>query len=162
MNSVVFLLLGTNLGDRNKNLAAAQHAVEASVGHIRKMSSIYQTAAWGNTQQPDFLNQVLEVETRWAAETVLYEILSIEKRMGRTRLVKWGERIIDIDILLFDELIMTTAHLTIPHPELPNRRFALAPLAEIAGDLIHPLYKLTIGEMLERCTDQLDVQRLTA
>ena len=160
MKKITFLLLGTNLGDRKKNLATARKAIEVSVGTILKTSSIYQTAAWGKTDQPDFLNQALEVQTALPAEDVLAEILKIERAMGRTRDQHWGERIIDIDILLFEKEMISSTTLKIPHPELANRRFALEPLAEIGGDVIHPLLQLTIREMLEQCPDLLEVRRI--
>ena len=136
MKKITFLLLGTNLGDRKKNLSTARDAIEVSVGTIVKASSIYQTAAWGKTDQPDFLNQALEVETPLSAEDVLVEILKVERVMGRRREQLWGQRIIDIDILLFESKIISSATLTVPHPQLQNRRFALEPLAEIAGEVI--------------------------
>ena len=160
MKKITFLLLGTNLGDRKKNLSTARNAIEVSVGTILKASSIYQTAAWGKTDQPDFLNQALEVQTALSAEDVLAEILKIERAMGRKRDQPWGERIIDIDILLFERKIISSSALTIPHPQLQNRRFALEPLAEIGSDVTHPLLQLTIQEMLAQCSDLLEVRRI--
>ena len=160
MKKITFLLLGTNLGDRKKNLSIARNAIEVSVGTILKASSIYQTAAWGKTDQPDFLNQALEVQTALSAEDVLAEILKIERAMGRKRDQHWGERIIDIDILLFERKIISSSALTIPHPQLQNRRFALEPLAEIGSDVTHPLLQLTIQEMLAQCPDLLEVRRI--
>ena len=160
MKKITFLLLGTNLGDRKKNLSIARNAIEVSVGTILKASSIYQTAAWGKTDQPDFLNQALEVQTALSAEDVLAEILKIERAMGRKRDQHWGERIIDIDILLFEKKMISSSTLTIPHPQLQNRRFALEPLAEIGSDVTHPLLQLTIQEMLEQCPDLLEVRRI--
>jgi len=160
MKKITFLLLGTNLGDRKKNLTIARNAIEVSVGAILKASSIYQTAAWGKTDQPDFLNQALEIQTSLSPEEVLAEILKIEYTMGRTRDQHWGERIIDIDILLFEKEMISSTALKIPHPELASRRFALEPLAEIAGDVTHPVLQLTIQEMLAQCPDLLKVHRI--
>ena len=160
MKKITFLLLGTNLGDRKKNLSIARNAIEVSVGTILKASSIYKTAAWGKTDQPDFLNQALEIQTSLSPEEVLAEILKIEYTMGRTRDQHWGERIIDIDILLFEKEMISSTALKIPHPELASRRFALEPLAEIAGDVTHPVLQLTIQEMLAQCPDLLKVHRI--
>jgi 2-amino-4-hydroxy-6-hydroxymethyldihydropteridine diphosphokinase len=160
MKKIAFLLLGTNLGDRKKNLSIARNAIEVSVGPILKASSIYRTEAWGKTDQPEFLNQALEVQTRLSAEDVLAEILKIEQTMGRTRDVHWGERIMDIDILLYERKIMSSSSITIPHPQLPNRRFALEPLAEIGGNVMHPILHLTIQELLTQCSDLLEVHRV--
>jgi 2-amino-4-hydroxy-6-hydroxymethyldihydropteridine diphosphokinase len=157
MKNRTFLLLGTNLGDRKKNLTVARNTIELNVGPIIKASSIYETMAWGKTDQPDFLNQALEVETEAPPLHVLHEILEVEKMMGRTRKEKWSERVIDIDILLYGNEIITSPELTIPHPELPHRRFALVPLTEIAADFIHPVLRLTIAELLSRCPDLLEV-----
>ncbi|HEX6223621.1 MAG TPA: 2-amino-4-hydroxy-6-hydroxymethyldihydropteridine diphosphokinase [Chryseolinea sp.] len=161
MKTITFLLLGSNLGDRKKNLSVAAKAIGTSVGPVLISSSIYQTGAWGKTDQPDFLNQALKVQTVLSPENVLANILKIEQSMGRTREVHWGERIIDIDILLYGTLTMSSPSLTIPHPQLQNRRFALAPLAEIAGEVIHPTLDLTIQSMLTRCVDKLDVHKMT-
>jgi 2-amino-4-hydroxy-6-hydroxymethyldihydropteridine diphosphokinase len=160
MKKITFLLLGTNLGDRKKNLSNARNAIEISVGTILEASSIYQTAAWGKTNQPDFLNQALEIQTSLSPEEVLAEILKIEYSMGRKRDQHWGERIIDIDILLFEKEIISSTALKIPHPELARRRFALEPLTEIAGDVIHPVLHLTIREILAQCPDLLEVRRI--
>jgi len=160
MKKHAYLLLGTNLGDRKKNLAQARKGIEDVVGTIRKTSSIFQTAAWGNHNQPYFWNQALTVETELSAPKVLHAILAIEQSLGRVRKEKWGERIIDIDILIFEVDIINSPTLKIPHPELPNRRFALEPLAEIAGELIHPVHGITIGTLLQLCTDELPVMKV--
>ena len=157
MKKRIFLLLGTNLGDRKKNLTEARNAIELQVGSIIRASSIYETKAWGKTDQPDFLNQALEVETRFSPTRVLQEILAIEESLGRTRKEKWRERVIDIDILLYENEIITSQDLTIPHPQLPNRRFALVPLAEITGGLIHPLLQISIDDLVKQCPDSLEV-----
>jgi 2-amino-4-hydroxy-6-hydroxymethyldihydropteridine diphosphokinase len=160
MKKITFLLLGSNLGDRKKNLSTARDAIEISVGDVLKASSIYETGAWGKTNQPDFLNQALKVQTTLSPQDLLSEILKIELTMGRRREVHWGERTIDIDILLYETVIISLASLTIPHPQLQNRRFALEPLAEIGGDAIHPALGLTTQKLLEKCSDALEVHRI--
>jgi len=157
MKNTAFLLLGTNLGDRKKNLAIARSSIELKVGTITNLSSIYQTAAWGKSDQPDFLNQAVEIETELSPERVLKEILGVETTMGRVRTSKWSERVIDIDILLYGNIVISSDELTIPHPQLPARRFALVPLAEIAPQFIHPLFHVTTSDLLERCIDELEV-----
>ncbi len=157
MKNRTFLLLGTNLGDRKKNLAIARESIELKVGAIKNASSIYETAAWGKSDQPAFLNQALEVETELSPMRVLKEILDVETVMGRVRTVKWSERLIDIDILLYGDMAINSDELTVPHPQLPYRRFALMPLEEIASQLVHPLLHVTIAEVLARCQDGLEV-----
>jgi 2-amino-4-hydroxy-6-hydroxymethyldihydropteridine diphosphokinase len=153
-----FLLLGTNLGDRKRNLTFARNTIELAIGAIVQASATYETAAWGKVDQGDFLNLAIEIQTQLDPKSLLHEILQIEKNMGRERDVKWGERIIDIDVLLYDTLMLDSPELTIPHPQLGNRRFALVPLAEIAADVVHPQHNITIREMLSRCTDLLPVK----
>lgn len=160
MNQSVFLLLGTNLGDRRKNLMDALWAIEARAGMIRRRSAIYETEAWGVTNQPSFYNQVVQIATFLKPLELLDQLLSIEDTMGRLRNKKWGERIIDIDILFFGSDVIRSEDLTVPHPELHNRRFTLVPLAEIADEFIHPALHQTIHELLKNCPDPLGVKRL--
>jgi 2-amino-4-hydroxy-6-hydroxymethyldihydropteridine diphosphokinase len=158
MNSAT-LLIGGNLGNREENLATARMQISVQCGQIVKSSSIYQTAPWGNTDQNAFLNQALEIETSLNARQLIRKILKIEKSMGRIRKQKMGPRIIDIDILLFGQEEHDTPFLKVPHPEMQNRRFALEPLAEISPNSIHPVFKKTISELLESCSDQLPVSK---
>jgi 2-amino-4-hydroxy-6-hydroxymethyldihydropteridine diphosphokinase len=156
MNNV-YLLIGGNMGDRLKNLSESTKCIEKEVGAILKKSSIYETAAWGVTDQPSFLNQVLFVSTKLSAEDVLKTILSIEEKMGRKRVEKMGPRTIDIDILFYNDEIISLPNLSVPHPHIANRRFVLAPLAEIAPVLFHPVLQKNITELLKVCPDTLKV-----
>ena len=159
MNSV-YILLGGNLGNREKNLTMAGSYIEKEVGKIIKASSIYETASWGIAEQPDFLNQVLLVETNFSAEEIMEIILTIENKMGRTRAEKNASRIIDIDILFFNDEVINEPGLTVPHPQIQNRKFVLLPLNEIASDLIHPTLQLSVKELLSTSKDKLEVKRL--
>lgn len=154
---IAYLLIGSNKGDRKAFLAQAVDKINRTVGRVREKSKLYETQAWGVTNQPDFLNQALAVETSLDAHKVLAQILSIENEMGRTRTQKWEERTIDIDILMFDDVVVKSPNLTIPHPELPKRNFALIPLMEIAGEVEHPILHQTIEEIYFDCNDPLDV-----
>ena len=154
-----YLLLGSNMGNSLQQLAAAQKYIEKIIGSISRRSSRYQTAAWGKTDQPDFLNQVIIVETELTANDTMQAILSIEKKMGRLRTVKNAPRIIDIDILLFNKEIIESTALGIPHPQLQNRRFVLIPLNELSPNLIHPILKKTIHQLLRVCPDNLAVKK---
>ncbi len=153
-----YLLLGSNEGDRYRSLAVALNKIRDGVAPVIQESSIYETAPWGNAGQPAFLNRVILIETNLEPETLLKKIKSVEKMMGRKRIEKWGPRIIDIDILLMGDLIYRSGSLSVPHPQMPNRRFTLVPLAEIAPDFIHPEFDLTIKVLLSRCRDELDVR----
>jgi 2-amino-4-hydroxy-6-hydroxymethyldihydropteridine diphosphokinase len=154
-----YLLTGGNLGNRPQNLATAMEFINEQCGTIISASSLYQTAAWGNTDQPAFLNQALEIATSLNARQLIRRILKIEKLMGRIRKEKYGPRIIDIDILLFNNERHNYQFLKLPHPEMQNRRFALLPLAEIAPDTIHPVFNKTIKDLLKECKDELEVKK---
>jgi 2-amino-4-hydroxy-6-hydroxymethyldihydropteridine diphosphokinase len=156
MNNV-YLLIGGNMGDRLKNLSESTGWIEKEVGAIVKKSSIYETAAWGVTDQPSFLNQVLFVSTKLSAEDVLKTILPIEEKMGRKRVEKMGPRTIDIDILFYNNEITSLPNLSIPHPHIANRRFVLEPLAEIAPAFVHPVLQKNVAELLNDCPDTLEV-----
>jgi len=155
----LYLLLGGNLGNRTLYLQQARETIASQVGTIVQASGIFETAAWGKTDQPSFLNQVLEVETQLGPEQVLQTINLIEHELGRERLEHWGARVIDIDILFYDDLVQQTQRLTIPHPQLHLRRFTLQPLLEVAPDLVHPVLQQTINELLTNCPDTLEVKQ---
>jgi len=159
-NFTAYLLIGGNIGERKSNLQTAAQKIEELCGNILQTSSIYETAAWGFTDQPNFYNQVLKLNTQLSPEKLMLQLLAIEETMGRKRMVKMGPRTIDLDILLIDDLIIHSELLHLPHPQLPNRRFALLPLAEIAPNLIHPVEKKTISTLLQQCKDNLNVQKI--
>ena len=156
-----YLLTGGNLGNRKETLETARVHIGHQCGNISNASSFYETVAWGKNDQPSFLNQALEIQTEWTPRQLLKKILNIEKQIGRIRNEKYGPRIIDIDILLFNDEIYNYPLLKIPHPELQNRRFVLVPLAEIASEIIHPVFKKTISELLALCPDKLEVSKFT-
>ena len=156
----VFLLLGSNLGDRPQVLAAAREMIAGQAGSIVNQSAIYETEPWGITDQPAFLNQVLEITTSLLPEDLLRIILNIEHDLGRIRYERWGARVIDIDILYFGQTIMDSARLTLPHPRIQDRRFVLAPLAEIAPVFIHPVLQKTTTKLLEQCPDTSSVSKI--
>ena len=157
--NTVYLLLGSNMGDIEQMLAVAISMIEKNIGKLVKSSSIYRTAAWGKEDQPDFLNQIIIVSSSLSSSTVLNEIFGIEKEMGRVRTTKNAARVIDIDMLFFNEEIIQTETLTVPHPQIQNRRFVLVPLAEISPDFQHPLLKKSSLELLSICSDKLNVQK---
>jgi len=158
MNQGIFLLLGSNEGDRARNLAVAAESIEKDAGIILSRSSLYQSAAWGLEQQPDFYNQVLEIASPLSPETLLRKTQEIEHAMGRVRIERWGPRLIDIDLLFYGNQIRNTPALTLPHPGIPERRFTLVPLAEIAPNLVHPVLMKTVATLLKECEDKLRVE----
>ena len=157
-----YLLIGGNLGNRENNFTIARGYIKQYCGPVTRSSSLYETAAWGKTDQPSFLNQALEIETELHAEHLMTQVLEIEKFMGRERKEKYGPRVIDIDILLFNNEQYDLPFLKIPHPEMQNRLFALTPLAEIAGDIQHPVLKKSIDQLLKECPDKLEVKKYIA
>ena len=156
-----YLLIGGNLGNRKENLSKAVSLINEQCGSLTRSSSIYETEAWGNTDQPSFLNQALQISTSLTPRQLMRRVLKIEEEMGRVRIEKLGPRIIDIDILLFENEIHDLRFLKIPHPEMQNRRFVLVPLAEINSTLQHPVLKKTVAELLEECPDNLEVKKIT-
>jgi len=158
MKNGVYLLLGSNLSDREKNLSDGRDSIQ-HIGSLLTVSSIYQTEAWGHREQPDFLNQVVQIDFKKSPRELLGNILTIETKMGRVRTEKWGPRLIDIDILFWEDLIINEPDLTIPHPQLHLRRFTLLPLVEIAPALIHPVLHKSCTQLLVECPDGSAVNR---
>jgi len=157
MQKTIYILIGTNLGHRETNILMARGHIGDKIGTILYSSKVYETAAWGIEDQPDFLNQVITLNTHIDPQSLLEKLLSIETALGRQRKVKWGERIIDLDILFYGDEVIDDEHLTVPHPGIPSRRFTLLPLQEIAPKLIHPTLNKTIEELLAECPDKLEV-----
>jgi len=172
MPQTVFLLLGSNQGDRESNLLKASAGITQKIGQILKISSVYETEPWGFEDSTWFYNQALEVETSLSPENILNEIHAIEKDLGRVReapscysgcscSTEYSSRTIDIDILFYGSKIHFTEDLMIPHPRLHERSFTLLPLDEIAPCFIHPVYRKTVSELLLQCRDKSGVNRIS-
>lgn len=144
--ATVFLGIGSNLGDREKNINLALEKL-GQVGYVRRVSSQYETEPVGYKDQPWFLNLVAELETQLSAPELLQALKALEKEMGRTPSPRFGPRPIDLDILLYDDLVLDTPELTVPHPRLAERAFVLIPLAEIAPQVLHPILKKSMREL---------------
>jgi 2-amino-4-hydroxy-6-hydroxymethyldihydropteridine diphosphokinase len=150
-----YLSLGSNLGDRDAHLAGAMQRLEATGVRILRRSSVYETEPQDRRDQPWFLNMVIEVETDLPPLELLAQTQKIEKHMGRERGVPKGPRTIDIDILLYEDSVLATKELEIPHPRMDARRFVLEPLAELAPDLVHPVIRKTVRELLPGTASQI-------
>lgn len=155
----VYLILGSNLGDRRNVLLKASNLITLRLGQLVNKSAIYQTAPWGVKDQPDYLNQVIKLITFLEPKDLLREVLAIEKELGRIRHKKWESRLIDIDILLYDDIIINETDLIIPHPFLHLRKFVLTPLNEIAPHLIHPVLNKSVNELLMSLADDQAAER---
>ncbi len=151
--NIVFLQLGSNLGEREMLLQDAIAAIEDRVGKVVEKSKVYESVPWRVEGQENYLNQIVKVKTEMQADDVLSTILNIEKELGRVRLEKWGERLIDIDIIFYNDAIIETAALCVPHKHMHERMFVLTPLHNIAPEMIHPKYNKTVEELLQICTD---------
>ena len=152
-----YLLLGSNMGNREQNLDHAVEQIGSKLGKVVTQSSIYETEPWGLEQQPAFLNMAVQVESGLEPMAFLENIFEIQKSMGKVQTGHWGPRNIDIDILYCDDVVLKSETLTIPHPRLYERNFALVPLIEIAGDLTDPVLKITVDEIYDRCQDKKEV-----
>ena len=152
MNNVS-LLIGGNMGDRMANLAAARYCINIECGRIISASSIYETEAWGYKEQNAFLNQALVIQTSLQANALMDAILKIELALGRKREIPLGPRIIDIDIVYYNDEIINTSSLTVPHPSMAQRKFVLMPLTEIAPDYMHPILLKTNEVLLKESGD---------
>lgn len=159
MTNKAYLLIGGNIGDREANLQQARAGLERTCGRLTAQSALYQTAAWGLHNQAPFLNQAVALETALTADELLRRILAVEASLGRKRDVKYGPRTVDIDVIFFGDAVVKTEGLTVPHPHLQARRFVLVPLQEIAPDLLHPVFKQTVTQLLDACPDNLAVQK---
>lgn len=153
------ILLGSNQSNPEEQLKLANVHI-ADFAQILSTSSVYKTAAWGKTDQADFYNQAILIETDLKADDLMLKLLSVERSMGRERLEKWSARIIDIDIILIDELIHNSEVLTVPHPHMQSRRFVLVPSAEIAAEMKHPIFNKSVKTLLVDCVDELQVEKL--
>jgi len=157
MTNTAVLITGGNMGDRRANLETAANLIAERIGPIKKSSKIYETEAWGITNQPAFYNQVLVVRTIMSPRKVLDSILEIEAEMGRKRTIKNAARVIDIDILFFNDDIVNEQNLQIPHPHISDRRFVLLPLNEVDAEKNHPVLKKSMRQLLAMTSDQLKV-----
>ena len=156
----VYLLLGSNLGDRHSFLSKAIGLIDIDIAPVKSVSSVYETQSWGKTDAPDYLNQVVFLQTALPAQSILKKILNIELQLGRKREEKWGSRIIDIDILFYGDAIIDEPDLHVPHPEMHKRRFTLEPMAQLAPHFIHPVFKKEILQLKDELHDDLIVKKL--
>ena len=159
MNKVL-LLLGGNVGNVTETFLNCKTKIEFQIGEIKQESSIYESAAWGVELQQNFLNQVIECETFLSPDEILENCLAIEIEFGRTRLQKWHARTLDLDILYFNDEIIDSENLKVPHPYIQERKFTLVPLVEKWASLLHPRFLKSQSMLLEECKDNLWVKKL--
>ncbi len=157
---IVYISLGSNQNNPKLQIQKANEVIEDLIGKIKMASDLYETKAWGHSDQPNFMNQVIKVETNLPPILLMRKLLKIEKELGRIRKEKWGPRIIDLDLLFYDDLILNSKLLKLPHPRLHERKFVLVPLLELNPFYFHPIFRQTIRELLGWCQDDLEVKRL--
>jgi 2-amino-4-hydroxy-6-hydroxymethyldihydropteridine diphosphokinase len=153
----VSLLFGSNLGDRAVHIQRAMKSVQDEMGKAEKISSLYETEPWGVSDQPNYLNAAMIIRTGHSPQQLLSFLKRIETEEGRTDQKKYASRTLDIDILFYDDLVLNSKELVVPHPKMHLRKFALVPLNEIDGELMHPVFKKSIARLLDECSDSLDV-----
>jgi 2-amino-4-hydroxy-6-hydroxymethyldihydropteridine diphosphokinase len=156
MSTITYLSLGGNLGNTIEIFQNSMEILTKKVGKITQLSSLYQTAAWGPIPQNDFINQVIEVETYISAQELMDALLEIELQMGRIRNERWGPRTLDLDIIFFDDQIISTENLEIPHPRMTERKFVLVPMTEINPSFVHPKIQKTMDQLLLECEDECE------
>jgi len=155
--NTVYIQLGSNIGERESFISKSMEQIEENIGEIITESSVFETIPWGNENQNNFLNSVIKIKTPFDSFEVLQKSQEIENNLGRERVDKWGERTIDIDILFYNNEIINTTKLNIPHPFIQKRKFVLVPLSEIAPNYIHPTLKKSISTLLSECKDNQKV-----
>jgi len=161
MNTAI-LLIGGNLGNRTQHLQQAVQLIDQQAGKVIKASALYETAPWGNVQQPDYLNQALQISTSLEPLPLLHTLLKIERDIGRIRQEKWGARVIDIDIIFYNDQVISLPELKLPHPRMQLRQFVLVPLNEILPDWEHPVLHQPVHALLASCKDENPVRRLAS
>lgn len=158
MQHTAFIGSGSNLGQREQQLRQALQWIREEIGEVVKESAIYQTSPWGGIDQPDYLNQVWQIRTELDPFQLMSALLKLEKRARRERIMRWGARTLDLDLLFYDDYRIRTDFLTLPHPRMLDRNFVLVPLAEIAPDWQHPVLKRSVRYLLEHSPDEEAVQ----
>jgi 2-amino-4-hydroxy-6-hydroxymethyldihydropteridine diphosphokinase len=156
---VCVLLSGSNIGDRESYLQIAIQYFTSEVGALVNKSAIYESEAWGYTNQANYLNQVFIIETSATSLDLLEHIKIIESKAQRERTITYGPRTLDVDILFYDNDIINTPKLIVPHPHIAQRRFTLLPLQELLPNFVHPVLKRTITQLLQACSDELHVYK---
>lgn len=157
---LAYLSLGSNLGHKETNLRLAIEEIQKEIGEVSKISSTYETEAWGGLEQGNYLNIILEVFTPILPLDLISKILIIENRLGRIRQKKWDSRLIDIDIIFYENYMITTESLTVPHPYLEKRNFVLEPLNELIPEFTHPRLRKSISQLLAECPDRSWIKKL--